>query len=113
VRLPPSTIPRPLSSVFLRIGRLIIVGCREDLREQHAIGEEIAEALTQGAVTNGALDDDELEEELADLQQEELDNKMLRTGSVPVGDQVHRLPTAAVGECEFRSHLHCLRMFVL
>ncbi|KAI9663938.1 MAG: ESCRT-III subunit protein snf7 [Bathelium mastoideum] len=66
----------------------------ESLREQHAIGEEISEALTQGSVTQG-LDEDELDEELAELQQEQLDEKMLKTGTVPVGDQVHRLP--AVG----------------
>jgi len=33
----------------------------EDLREQHAVGEEIAEALTQGAQTSG-VDEDELDE---------------------------------------------------
>lgn len=72
--------------------------CREELREQHAIGEEINEALTQGAVGN--MDEDELEEELEGLQQEELDNKMLRTGTVPVADEVHRLPNVASGEGE-------------
>ena len=72
----------------------------EDLRDSHAVGEEIAEALTQGNMMQG-LDEDELEQELADMQQEDLDNKMLKTGSVPVSDQVHRLPNAAVGEREF------------
>lgn len=71
----------------------------EDLREQHAVGEEIAEALTQGAVGSG-IDEDELDEELAELQQEELDNKMLKTGTMPVSDQIQRLPNAAVGERE-------------
>lgn len=75
----------------------------EDLEEQHAISKEIAGALTQGAGAN-AVDDTELEAELADLQQEELDNQMLKTGSVPVSDQVHRLPAAAQGESEY-SHL--------
>lgn len=74
----------------------------EDLREQHAVGEEIAEALTQGAMSTG-VDEDELDEELAELQQEELDNKMLKTGSVPVGDQIQRLPNAAVGEREYNA----------
>ncbi|TKA62431.1 Vacuolar-sorting protein SNF7 [Friedmanniomyces simplex] len=69
----------------------------EDLREQHAIGEEIAEALTQGNIGQG-VDEDELDEELAELQQEELDNKMLRTGSVPVSDQIQRMPTVGTGE---------------
>jgi hypothetical protein len=65
----------------------------EDLREQHAVGEEIAEALTQGAGTMG-VDEDELDEELAELQQEQLDERMLKTGSVPVHDQIQRMPSA-------------------
>lgn len=65
----------------------------EDLREQHAVGEEIAEALTQGAGTMG-VDEDELDEELAELQQEQLDERMLKTGSVPVSDQLNRMPSA-------------------
>ncbi|OCL04669.1 vacuolar-sorting protein-like protein snf7 [Glonium stellatum] len=69
----------------------------EELREQHAIGEEISEAITQSIGAQG-VDEDELDEELAELQQEELDNKMLDTGNVPVGDKVHRLPSAAQGE---------------
>lgn len=73
----------------------------EDLEEQHAISKEIASALTQGSAVN-AVDDDELEAEFADLQQEELDNKMLKTGNVPVSDQVSRLPNAAQGERKCR-----------
>lgn len=69
----------------------------EQLREQHAVGEEIADALTQGSIATG-IDEDELDEELAELQQEELDNKMLKTGTVPVSDQIQRLPNAAIGE---------------
>ena len=71
----------------------------EDLRDQHAIGEEIAEALTQGA-TGQAIDDEELEEELKELQEEELDNKMLKTGTLPVNDQLNRLPNVKLGERE-------------
>jgi len=71
----------------------------EELEEQHAISREIASALTQSSGAN-AVDDDELEAEFADMQQEELDNKMLKTGSVPVSDQVQRLPNAAQGERE-------------
>lgn len=72
----------------------------EDLREQHAIGEEIAEALTQGN-TGNMVDEDELDDELAELQQEELDNKMLKTGTVPVSDQVQRLPSVGNQESEY------------
>lgn len=71
----------------------------EDLEEQHAISNEIASALTQGSTAN-AVDDDELESELADLQQEELDNTMLKTGSVPVHDQIHRMPNVSNAERE-------------
>jgi charged multivesicular body protein 4 len=72
----------------------------EELRDQHAIGEEIADALTQGNSMQG-VDEDELEDELAELQQEELDNKMLKTGTVPVSSEGLRLPSQPVGERKF------------
>lgn len=75
----------------------ILIENREELEEQHAISKEIASALTQGSAAN-AVDDDELESELADLQQEELDSKMLGSGPLPVSDQIHRLPSVATGE---------------
>jgi charged multivesicular body protein 4 len=68
----------------------------EELREQHDIGEQIAQALTAGNDMQG-IDMDDLDEELAQLQQEELDEKMLKTGSVPVSDRIHSLPSAANG----------------
>jgi charged multivesicular body protein 4 len=68
---------------------------REELREQHAIGEEIGEAITQ-SIGNQGLDETELDEELEALQQEELDNKMLKTGIVPA-DPISRLPSAPEG----------------
>jgi hypothetical protein len=79
----------------------------EDLEEQHAISKEIASALTQGSTAN-AVDDDELESELADLQQEELDNTMLKTGTVPVHDQVHRMPNVSNTERELLA-VKCLQ----
>jgi len=69
----------------------------DDLREQHALGEEIATAITSTPIGE-PVDEGELEDELNDLAQEELDNKMLKTGTVPVSDEVHRLPTPANGE---------------
>lgn len=69
----------------------------EKLREQHALGQEIAEAIT-GAPIGEPVDEGELDDELAELEQEQLDNKMLKTGTVPVADEVHRLPSAANGE---------------
>ena len=64
----------------------------EELRDQHAIGEEIGEAITQSVGTS-ALDETELDEELEALQQEELDNKMLETGATPA----NRLPSVPEG----------------
>jgi len=77
----------------------------EDLREQHAISEEISEAITQ-SVGNNDIDEDDLMDELANLQQQEMDNKMVDTGTVPVGDRVHRLPTAAQGELKGKAPAH-------
>ena len=41
-----------------------------------------------------ALDEEELDEELENLQQEQLDNNLLSTGQVPVGDKVGAMPSA-------------------
>lgn len=73
---------------------------REKLREQHALGEEIAQAITSAPIGE-AIDETELDDELAELEQEQLDNKMLKTGTVPVSDEIHRLPAAANGESKF------------
>ena len=59
------------------------------MREQHAIGEEIAQTLTTGAQAD-ALDEDELNEELENMQQEQLDERMTGVANVPVGDKVDR-----------------------
>lgn len=71
----------------------------ENLREQEAIGAEIAEAITSGG-QQSRVDEDELDEELAELQQEALDEQMLKTGAVPVSDQISRLPTQPNGPSE-------------
>jgi charged multivesicular body protein 4 len=77
---------------------------RDGLRNQHEIGQEINEAITRGVGTED-VDEDELESELADLQQEQLDEKMLKTGTVPVGDNVGRLPTAAQHEVKGKARV--------
>jgi charged multivesicular body protein 4 len=69
----------------------------EELREQHAIGEEIGEAITQQVGAQG-MDEDELEEEFEQLQQEELNKNLLKSGTVPVSDKVHSVPTVPQGE---------------
>ena len=46
-------------------------------------------------------DEDELDAELEGLEQEAMDERMLKTGTVPVADQINRLPAAANEEREF------------
>ena len=48
------------------------------------------------------IDEDELEADLAALEQENLDEKMLKTGTMPVADSLNRLPKAANGERKYR-----------
>ena len=69
---------------------------RDKLQEYNRLNEEIADAM--GSISVGPqLDDTELEDELEALQQQELEDKMLETGSVPV-DSIQRLPTVKNGE---------------
>ncbi|KAI9885956.1 MAG: ESCRT-III subunit protein snf7 [Watsoniomyces obsoletus] len=69
----------------------------EQLREQHVLAEEIAGAITNAPITE-AVDQDELDEELKQLEQEALDDRMLTQGTtVPVNDRVHNLPVAGNG----------------
>ncbi|KAK4138039.1 hypothetical protein BT67DRAFT_439258 [Trichocladium antarcticum] len=65
----------------------------DKLAEYNRLNEEISEVM--GSVAIGPqLDETELEDELEQLQQAELENKMLETGSLPVD----RLPAVANGE---------------
>jgi len=77
----------------------------EKIREQHALGEEIANAITSQPL-GPQIDEADLEDELMDLEQEALDNKMLKTGTVPVSDEIHRLPAAANGEIKSKAPVH-------
>ena len=68
--------------------------CREGLGDQKALADEIGNAIANGPHAGEAIDEGELEDELATLEQEDLDEKMLKTGTVPV------LPTGPNGERE-------------
>lgn len=70
----------------------------DKLQEYNRLNEEISDAI--GSINVGAqLDETELEEELDQLQQQELDDKMLETGTVPVDNiQRQQLPAVANGE---------------
>ncbi|KAL8793637.1 MAG: hypothetical protein Q9195_003789 [Heterodermia aff. obscurata] len=68
----------------------------EQLREQHELTQEIGNAITSMPITD-PIDEDELEADLAALEQENLDEKMLKTGTIPQ-DSLQRLPTGVNGE---------------
>lgn len=70
---------------------------RDKLRDQNALSEEIVQAIT-GNSLGEPVDDVELEDELEQLQQEHLDEQMLKTGNVPVSDAVHKMPSPAQAE---------------
>ncbi|KAI9805754.1 MAG: ESCRT-III subunit protein snf7 [Piccolia ochrophora] len=67
----------------------------DQLREQHTLGEDIANAITSAPIGE-PVDTTELDEEMDRLEQEEIDNKMLGTGA-----PVNQLPAAANGECQY------------
>ena len=68
----------------------------DELREQHALGEEIASAITNAPIGE-PIDEADLEEELEGLEQEAMDEKMLKTGTVPVTGELSRLPVVNSG----------------
>ncbi len=75
----------------------------DDVREQMDLASEITDAISQpleGLGMSGALDEDELNAELEQLEQSELDRAMLDVGAPPVTTPVGsglRAPAASVG----------------
>lgn len=65
------------------------------LQEQNQLSEEIVQAITSAQVGE-PMDESDLEKELEDLQQEQLDNQMLKSGKVPSAPE--RLPSVPNGE---------------
>jgi hypothetical protein len=78
----------------------LFLNYRDELREQHALSEEIANAITNAPIGE-PIDEDDLENELEGMEQEQIDERMLKTGTVPVADQLNKLPAAANGESKF------------
>jgi len=68
----------------------------DELREQHALGEEIANAITNAPIGD-PIDEADLEEELEGLEQEAMDERMLKTGPTPVTGEISRLPAVSTG----------------
>lgn len=98
-----------LCLILIPLGTTIILTLyREKLREQNALSDEIVEAMNSVAVGNQP-DEEELEDELERMQQEQLDEQMTRTGTVPVSDAVHKLPAAANGPRKLFSFAHHIR----
>lgn len=52
----------------------------DDIRDQMDLANEISEAISQPVGFGNEFDEDELNQELEDLEQEELDAKLLDTG---------------------------------
>lgn len=71
----------------------ILIPCREELQDQHALSAEIGSVITSFPIGEQP-DEEELDAELEGLEQEAMDAKMLHTGTVPVGSQLDRLPAA-------------------
>ncbi|BCS27439.1 ESCRT-III subunit protein SNF7 [Aspergillus puulaauensis] len=69
----------------------------DKLREQAALNEEIAQVIANNPLGEQP-DEDELDEELEGLEQEAMDERMLNTGTVPVADQLNRLPAPTNAE---------------
>ncbi|KAH6652719.1 vacuolar-sorting protein SNF7 [Truncatella angustata] len=72
------------------------------LQEQNALSVEIVNAITSNQIGE-PIDEDELDEELEAMQQEQLDEQMLKSGTVPVSDTIHRLPSVANGKIESKT----------
>ncbi len=68
----------------------------DELREQHALGEEIATAITNAPIGD-PIDEADLEDELEGLEQEAMDERMLKTGPMPVTGEISRLPAVSTG----------------
>jgi hypothetical protein len=72
-----------------------MINYREELSDQRALADEIGNAIATGPQTGEQIDEGELEDELAGMEQEALDNQLLKTGTVPV------LPSGPNTESEF------------
>ncbi|KFY73442.1 hypothetical protein V499_06498 [Pseudogymnoascus sp. VKM F-103] len=65
--------------------------------EQHALGEQNAIAVTNSSPRE-TVDETELDDELAEIGQQQLDGKMRKTGMMPVADEIYSLPMVVNGE---------------
>ncbi|KAL5047996.1 vacuolar-sorting protein snf7 [Aspergillus fruticulosus] len=70
---------------------------RDKLRELQTVNDEIAIAITNPGFGE-QVDEEDLDAELEGMEQEAMDERMLHTGTVPLADQLNRLPAPANAE---------------
>ncbi|KAL4992458.1 Snf7-domain-containing protein [Aspergillus falconensis] len=69
----------------------------DKLRELQTVNDEIAIAITNPGFGE-QVDEEDLDAELEGMEQEAMDERMLHTGTVPLADQLNRLPAPANAE---------------
>lgn len=74
--------PSSLHHTFRTIDK--VDATMDSIREQMEITNEISNAISNPLVTGNELDEDELKDELAALEQEELNDRLLGADHVPV-----------------------------
>jgi charged multivesicular body protein 4A/B len=67
----------------------------DDIRDQMDLANEISEAISQPVGFGTEFDEDELNQELEDLEQEELDSKLLDSGTTDLN--LPNVPTSMPG----------------
>jgi len=75
----------------------------DEIREQAELGEEISEAISRSYPTDN-VDEDELEDELEALQQEEVDSKLLNSGTKTSHVQLPDAPNTSIREDKTVEH---------
>jgi len=63
----------------------------DDIAEQQDVAREISDAISNPVAFGQDIDEDELERELEELEQEELDEDLIR---LPAHDELPSVPTA-------------------
>lgn len=75
----------------------------DEIREQAELGEEISEAISRSYPVDN-IDEDELEDELEALQQEEVDNKLLNSGTKTSQVRLPDAPNTSIREDKSAVH---------
>ncbi|KIP07697.1 hypothetical protein PHLGIDRAFT_70544 [Phlebiopsis gigantea 11061_1 CR5-6] len=71
-----------------------------DIQEQTQLANEVSEAISSTTYTGVDIDEDELKQELADLEQEELDTRLAGADHVPVHHPAGKIATKPIQTAE-------------